>query len=79
MRYAKLTEAEKNRKLNTLLDALDFKQVVIFAYEKAEVAQIVRVAVRCDNEKVSMEWSEEENQVRVLAMDYSFGLKSMLY
>jgi ATP-dependent RNA helicase UAP56/SUB2 len=28
--YVKLTEAEKNRKLNDLLDALDFNQVVIF-------------------------------------------------
>lgn len=28
--YAKLTEAQKNRKLNDLLDALDFNQVVIF-------------------------------------------------
>ena len=28
--YVKLQEAEKNRKLNDLLDALDFNQVVIF-------------------------------------------------
>jgi ATP-dependent RNA helicase UAP56/SUB2 len=28
--YVKLTEAQKNRKLNDLLDALDFNQVVIF-------------------------------------------------
>merc|ERR1719436_402682 len=28
--YAKLTEKEKNRKLNDLLDALEFNQVVIF-------------------------------------------------
>jgi superfamily II DNA/RNA helicase len=28
--YVKLTEAQKNRKLNDLLDALEFNQVVIF-------------------------------------------------
>merc|ERR1712004_766766 len=28
--YAKITEKEKNRKLNDLLDALEFNQVVIF-------------------------------------------------
>jgi ATP-dependent RNA helicase UAP56/SUB2 len=28
--FAKLAEAEKNRKLNDLLDALEFNQVVIF-------------------------------------------------
>jgi hypothetical protein len=29
--FAKLAEAEKNRKLNDLLDALEFNQVVIFS------------------------------------------------
>merc|ERR1711945_3353 len=37
--YSKLTEKEKNRKLNDLLDALEFNQVVIFVKspERAKV------------------------------------------
>ncbi|RRT82976.1 hypothetical protein B296_00002372 [Ensete ventricosum] len=38
--YIKLTELEKNRKLNDLLDALDFNQVVIFVKSVNRAAEL---------------------------------------
>merc|ERR1712129_567717 len=45
--YVKLTEREKNRKLNDLLDALDFNQVVIFVRTKARATQLNRLLAQC--------------------------------
>merc|ERR1711881_431190 len=44
--YVKLTEKEKNRKLNDLLDALEFNQVVIFV-------KSVQRAIALDEESIS--------------------------
>ncbi|CAA2989633.1 pentatricopeptide repeat-containing At1g80150, mitochondrial-like isoform X1 [Olea europaea subsp. europaea] len=41
--YVRLTEVEKNRKLNDLLDALDFNQVVIFVKSIKRAAQLNRL------------------------------------
>ncbi|KAM7257035.1 hypothetical protein ACFE04_012776 [Oxalis oulophora] len=46
--YIKLSEMEKNRKLNDLLDALDFNQVVIFVKSVSRAAELNRLLVECN-------------------------------
>lgn len=46
--YIKLTELEKNRKLNDLLDALDFNQVVIFVKSVNRAAELNKLLVECN-------------------------------
>jgi len=45
--FVKLGEREKNRKLNDLLDALDFNQVVIFVSTKQRASQLNRLLAQC--------------------------------
>jgi len=46
--YAKLAEAEKNRKLNDMLDALEFNQVVIFVSKVARAKELNRLLTDCN-------------------------------
>merc|ERR1711935_241662 len=46
--YCKLAEAEKNRKLNDLLDALEFNQVVIFVSKVARAKELNRLLKECN-------------------------------
>merc|ERR1712226_1570354 len=46
--YVKLQEAQKNRKLNDLLDALDFNQVVIFVSKVARATELDRLLTECN-------------------------------
>jgi ATP-dependent RNA helicase UAP56/SUB2 len=46
--YVKLQEAEKNRKMNDLLDALDFNQVVIFVSKVARATELDRLLTECN-------------------------------
>jgi ATP-dependent RNA helicase UAP56/SUB2 len=46
--YIKLDEAEKNRKLNDLLDALEFNQVVIFVSAVARANELNRLLSECN-------------------------------
>jgi len=46
--YVKLTEAQKNRKLNDLLDALDFNQVVIFVNGTRRCKELNKLLVECN-------------------------------
>jgi len=46
--YVKLTEAQKNRKLNDLLDALDFNQVVIFVNGVRRCKELNKLLVECN-------------------------------
>eukprot|EP00743_Colponemidia_sp_Colp-15_P000258 GILK01000301.1.p1 GENE.GILK01000301.1~~GILK01000301.1.p1 ORF type:complete len:442 (-),score=96.76 GILK01000301.1:163-1440(-) len=46
--YVKLTEAEKNRKLNDLLDALEFNQVVIFVKSVSRAVELNKLLVECN-------------------------------
>eukprot|EP00937_MAST-01D_sp_MAST-1D-sp2_P007428 g7428.t1 len=46
--YIKLTEAEKNRKLNDLLDALEFNQVVIFVSRVPRATELNRLLNECN-------------------------------
>jgi len=45
--YVKLDEAEKNRKLNDLLDALEFNQVVIFVKSRQRASQLNILLRKC--------------------------------
>merc|ERR1712232_1062281 len=46
--YVKLEEKAKNRKLNDLLDALEFKQVVIFVKSVQRVIALDKLLVECN-------------------------------
>merc|ERR1712039_598791 len=46
--YVKLSENEKNRKLNDMLDALDFNQVVIFVSKVARATELDRLLTECN-------------------------------
>ncbi|XP_057424352.1 DEAD-box ATP-dependent RNA helicase 15-like [Lotus japonicus] len=46
--YIKLKEEEKNRKLNDLLDALDFNQIVIFVKSVSRAAELDKLLVECN-------------------------------
>jgi len=46
--YAKLSEKEKNRKLNDLLDALEFNQVVIFVKSVQRAIALDKLLVECN-------------------------------
>lgn len=46
--YVKLQESEKNRKLNDLLDALEFNQVVIFVSKVARATELDRLLCECN-------------------------------
>ncbi|KAG6653030.1 hypothetical protein CIPAW_05G046300 [Carya illinoinensis] len=46
--YILLKEAEKNRKLNDLLDALDFNQVVIFVKSVHRAAELNKLHEECN-------------------------------
>jgi len=46
--YVKLSESQKNRKLNDLLDALDFNQVVIFVNGVRRCKELHKLLVECN-------------------------------
>lgn len=52
--YVKLQEAEKNRKLNDLLDALDFNQVVIFVNGVRRCKELNKLLQECNFPSICM-------------------------
>merc|ERR1712188_312028 len=52
--YIKLTEREKNRKLNDLLDALEFNQVVIFVKSVQRAIALDKLLVECNFPSISI-------------------------
>lgn len=83
--YVKLGEAEKNRKLNDLLDALDFNQVVIFVGKVARANELNRLLTECNfpsicihsgmtqQERISRYKSFKDFQKRILVTTDLFG------
>ncbi|KAF5932356.1 hypothetical protein HYC85_028527 [Camellia sinensis] len=63
--YIKLSELEKNRKLNDLLDALDFNQVVIFVKSVSRAAELNKLLVECNFPSICIHsgMSQEERHV----------------
>ncbi|GJR71130.1 DEAD-box ATP-dependent RNA helicase 56 [Tanacetum coccineum] len=64
--YIKLSELEKNRKLNDLLDALDFNQVVIFVKSVSRAAGLNKLLVECNFPSICIHsgMSQEERLTR---------------
>jgi len=52
--YVKLTQAQKNRKLNDLLDALDFNQVVIFVNGVRRCKELNKLLTECNFPSICM-------------------------
>jgi ATP-dependent RNA helicase UAP56/SUB2 len=52
--YVKLDEKEKNRKLNDLLDALEFNQVVIFVKSVQRAIALDKLLVECNFPSISI-------------------------
>ena len=46
--YIKLSEAEKNRKLNELLDTLEFNQVIIFVRNTVRATELDKLLRECN-------------------------------
>ena len=45
--YVKLSEAEKNRRLNDLLDELDYNQVIVFVKSTVRATELNRLLCEC--------------------------------
>merc|ERR1719488_68675 len=83
--YVKLTETEKNRKLNDLLDALEFNQVVIFVKSVQRAIALDKLLVECSfpslaihsglnqEERIARYKQFKEFQKRILVSTDLFG------
>ena len=60
--YIKLTEAEKNRKLNDLLDALLFNQVVIFVKSVQRCTYLDKLLQECNFPSISISRSMTQEE-----------------
>lgn len=65
--YIKLSELEKNRKLNDLLDALDFNQVVIFVKSVSRAAELNKLLVECNFPSICIHSGMSQEERFVLA------------
>lgn len=52
--YIKLNEGEKNRKLNDLLDSLEFNQVIIFVKSTARATELDKILRECNFPSVAV-------------------------
>lgn len=83
--YVKLQENEKNRKLNDLLDALEFNQVVIFVKSVSRANELNKLLVECNfpsicihsgmpqEERIARYKSFKEFQKRIMIATDIFG------
>mmetsp|Transcript_11694 Transcript_11694/g.23277 ORF Transcript_11694/g.23277 Transcript_11694/m.23277 type:complete len:419 (+) Transcript_11694:39-1295(+) len=83
--YIKLSESEKNRKLNDLLDVLEFNQVVIFVSKVARCKELNRLLTECNfpsicihggmsqEERITKYKSFKEFEARILVSTDLFG------
>lgn len=70
--YIKLSELEKNRKLNDLLDALDFNQVVIFVKSVSRAAELNKLLVECNFPSICIHSGMSQEERCVLCLLYHF-------
>merc|ERR1719247_1682082 len=83
--YSKVSEKEKNRKLNDLLDALEFNQVVIFVKSVQRATALDKLLVECNfpsiavhsglnqEERISKYKQFKEFQKRIMVATDLFG------
>merc|ERR1719378_1951295 len=60
--YVKLAENEKNRKLNELLDALEFNQVVVFVKSVQRAVQLDKLLQECNFPSVAIHASMKQEE-----------------
>jgi len=60
--YCKLAEAEKNRKLNDLLDVLEFNQVVIFVSKVARAKELNRLLTECNFPSICIHGGQKQEE-----------------
>merc|ERR1711920_937770 len=60
--YVKLSEKEKNRKLNDLLDALEFNQVVIFVKSVQHAITLDKLLVECNFPSIAIHSGLEQDE-----------------
>merc|ERR1711881_381829 len=60
--YVKLEEKEKNRKLNDLLDALGFNQVVIFVKSVQRAVALDKLLVECNFPSIAVHSGLEQEE-----------------
>lgn len=60
--YVQLTEAEKNRKLVDLLDALEFNQVVIFVRSVGRCTELNKLLVDCNFPSIAIHGSMKQEE-----------------
>lgn len=60
--YCKIQEAEKNRKLNDLLDALEFNQVVIFVSKVARAKELNRLLQDCNFPSICIHGGQKQEE-----------------
>ncbi|KAG6520511.1 hypothetical protein ZIOFF_017567 [Zingiber officinale] len=76
--YIKLTELEKNRKLNDLLDALDFNQVVIFVKSVSRAAELNKLLVECNFPSICIHSGMSQEERLTKYKNFKEGLKRIL-
>lgn len=60
--YVKLTEAEKNRKMADILDALEFNQVVIFVKSVSRAIELNKLLVECNFPSIDIHSSIKQEE-----------------
>merc|ERR1712072_1628311 len=77
--YVKLTEKEKNRKLNDLLDALEFNQVVIFVKSVQRATALDKLLVECSFPSIAIHSGlDQEERIKRYKMFKEFQKRIMV-
>jgi ATP-dependent RNA helicase UAP56/SUB2 len=76
--YVMLNEDQKNRKLNDLLDALDFNQVVIFVKSVARARELNRLLNECNFPSTTIHAGMNQEQRLKVYKEFKEGAKRIL-
>lgn len=71
--YVKLSEAEKNRKLNELLDSLEFNQVIIFVKSTVRANELDKLLRECNFPSIAVHSGVSQEERYVINNDGSAG------
>lgn len=76
--YVMLNEDEKNRKLNDLLDALDFNQVVIFVKSVSRAKELNKLLVECNFPSICIHSAQKQDERLKVYKAFKEGQKRIL-
>ncbi|BDA49645.1 DEAD-box ATP-dependent RNA helicase 56 [Coccomyxa sp. Obi] len=76
--YIMLNEEEKNRKLNDLLDALDFNQVVIFVKSVLRAKELNKLLVECNFPSICIHSAQKQEERLKVYKAFKEGQKRIL-